>query len=723
MMNRFLSLVVIVALLLLPDSVPALGATAEDHPVQAELVPETAWVRPGAPFTVALRLRMEPHWHTYWRYPGDVGLPTKIDWDLPPGFEAGSIQWPHPQQIPFSGLINLGYEDEVMLLTEITPSESVEPGQSVRLGAEVSWLVCKEACIPGDADLSVELPVRVEPPPPRAEWAERFAEARSKLPLVSDEWEARAWRTEKQITLELSPPSWFEGAVREASFLPYHHGVTTLGSSQQQPTPGDAIVLTMEIDPNAEQPPTRLEGIVLSETGWRGPDSEKALHVSVPLSQEAGSVAAGAPGGRLHSVPLALLFAFAGGIILNLMPCVFPILSVKIMGFVKQAGESQGRVWRHGLLFTTGVVVSFWILAGVLIGLRAAGEQIGWGFQLQSPPVVVVLASVMFLFALNLFGVYEIGTSLTGVGGSVGATSSLWGSFLSGFLATVIATPCTAPLMGAALGFGLTQPPAVSFAIFTFLALGMASPYMVLALVPRLLRFLPKPGPWMVTLKQFFGFMLMATVVWLAWVLSLQAGATALVALFAGFTLMGAGCWVYGRWSSTGRRLPARWTARAIALALLAAGLGLAVGEASTPTAMAAEPSEPSGNGIAWEPFSPERLTQLREQGKPIFIDFTAAWCLSCQVNERVAFTGEVKRKLNELGITPLKADWTRKDETITRALARYGRSGVPLYVLYGRDPDRPPILLPVILTPKIVLDALERLEQTGPLAQSGATQ
>jgi thiol:disulfide interchange protein len=409
--------------------------------------------------------------------------------------------------------------------------------------------------------------------------------------------------------------------------------------------------------------------------------------------------------GPSPGVPLALLFAFIGGLILNLMPCVLPVLSLKVMGIVQQAGEGSREKLKHGLLFTFGVLVSFWILAGLLLLLRAGGEQLGWGFQLQSPAFVSVLSVFLFLFGLSMFGVFEIGTSLMSVGQGTQSKSAYAGSFTSGILATVVATPCTAPFMGSALGFALSQPVWVSLLVFTFLGAGMAAPYLLLTLSPGLLKFIPKPGVWMESMKQFMGFLLMATVLWLLWVLSLQTGAEGVVLLLGALLIAGLGGWIIGRWGNVAKPQPVRGIAQGIAILCIAGALVFSLLNIHSQT--------PSANGvhrqgsIEWQNYSPELVDRLRAERKPVFIDFTAAWCLSCQVNEKVAFGSEdVQKAFAAKRIVAVKADWTNKDDVIGRALASFGRNSVPLYVLY--PPGKDAVLLPEILTPQIVLDALE---------------
>jgi thiol:disulfide interchange protein len=415
----------------------------------------------------------------------------------------------------------------------------------------------------------------------------------------------------------------------------------------------------------------------------------------------------GGTGESSVSVVLALAFAFLGGLILNLMPCVLPVLSLKIMGMVQQAGESPRERFRHGLMFALGVVVSFWILSGVLLLLRAGGEQLGWGFQLQSPSFVVVLAVFLFMFGLNMFGVFEIGTSLTAVGQGVGRKSAYAGSFTSGVLATTVATPCTAPFMGSALGFALGQPAYVAMLIFTFLGLGMAAPYLLLTTSPKLLKMIPKPGAWMETMKHVMAFLLMATVLWLLWVLGLQTGADGVLILLASLLLVAVAGWVLGRWGNIAKETTTRRVAQAIALVCIVGALTFSLTSIHAQKPIIGN-AQTQGT-IKWMEYSPELVQRLRMEGKPVFIDFTAAWCLSCQVNDRVAFgSDEVQNAFREKGIAALKADWTNRDPVIAAGLAAFGRNSVPLYVFY--PPGKEAVLLPEILTPGIVLDALENV-------------
>lgn len=618
-MNRFKVFIPAIFFIACLSTALFAGPVKNAH-VEAELVSETKSIRPGETLWLALRLRMEEGWHTYWKDPGDSGLATSVQWDLPEGFEAGGIEWPRPERIELPPLVSFGYEGEVFLPVRVRVPVSLEAGSVQRIGARVKWLSCKEMCVPGKAELSLELPVSAGPSAIDERWREGFAGARRTLGLG----------------------------------------------------------------------PLKKNG-----TGEIGPG--------------------------IRSQKAALLFAFLGGLILNLMPCVFPVLSLKVLAFVNEAGEDRKKIWLHGLVFTGGVLVSFWALAGILLALRAAGSQIGWGFQLQSPAFLAFLAVLFFFFSLNLFGVFEIGTSLTRFGGSAGKSSGWMNSFLSGVLATAVATPCTAPFMGSALAFALSQPVMVSFRIFTALGLGMAFPYLALSCFPSLLKLLPRPGMWMVHLKRFLGLLLLLTVVWLVWVFGLQTANEAVAMLVSGLFFMMLGMLMLKRGPASkplgGRSFPAVFftlALRLLGIALLIAGLALAFGSLGV-----AKKSEGAGlsegpqAGIAWERFSTERLDELKAQGTPVFIDFTAAWCLTCQVNERLALNDrKVVRKFRELGIVALKADWTRRDEEVTQALARFGRSSVPLYVLYGRNGAEPPVILPELITPKIVLGSLGSIEE-----------
>jgi len=689
----------------------AIGFSAQAEPqrvghARVELAPEMDTIAPGQRFRVGLRFILDEHWHVYWRNPGDAGLPPTIEWDLPNGFEAGVIAWPFPEKFTVPPLMSYGYHHEILLPVTITSPPDLQPGTTVELAAEAKWLVCKEECIPGEATLSVTLPV-AQAPRIDTGYAELFADADDRRPLEGHGWSVAASVMDSTIELDLVPPEWFTDSPGKVDFLPYESKIINNAAPQVLARTENGYRLTVERSIYSLEKPERLAGILISESGWRGPGSERAIAFDVSTGAEPTEVVAATTdaGGVLR----ALLFALLGGLILNLMPCVLPVLSIKVLGFVQQANEGRRSPLGHGLVFTAGVLMSFWVLAGVLMILRAGGQQLGWGFQLQSPTFLVILSGFMFLFGLNLMGVFEVGTSLTSVGG--GARRAGWsGSFLSGVTATVVATPCTAPFMGSALGFSLAQPAWVGWLIFTALGLGMAAPYVVLSASPALLKFVPKPGRWMETLKQFMGFLLMATVIWLAWVLGVQAGVTAVMVLLIALLALGLGAWVYGRWGGFAVAAAKRRAAYIVAALLVVVGIVGGV-RAVDRTAEKASVTIDSDGAITWEPFSRERVRELRVAGEAVFIDFTAAWCLSCKVNERVAFSSEeVQERFDELDIVALKADWTSRSDEITQALAEYGRNSVPLYVLYGSG-EKQPIILPEILTPGIVLDALNKIK------------
>jgi thiol:disulfide interchange protein DsbD len=660
--------------------------------VTVSLLSETASIQPGREVTLGLRLQMADGWHTYWKNPADSGLPTRLTWRLPAGFEAGPLQWPRPERIAAPPLMSYGYEGEVLLPVTVRTPRDLPAGEPLRLAVRADWLECAEICLPGKAELEVVLPVRDAAPAP-SDAAPLFARAREDLPGDAGPWRVRALAVSKRLVLAFTPGT----AVHEAYFFSDQPQAVEFAEPQKLLQTADGF--TLDLAPSLSGPrATRLSGVLAVETA-AGP---RAVAVDVPVE-----AAAAAPAGHEVAAPvspwLPVAFAFVGGVLLNLMPCVLPVLALKVLGFVRQAGER--RVWRHGLAFTLGVLASFWTLAGLMLALRAGGRSIGWGFQLQSPAFVAAMAVLFLLIALNLMGVFEVGLSLVGAGQSRRPSEGHGASFWSGLLATVVATPCTAPFMGSALGFGLSQPAAHSLLVFTALGLGMAAPYLLLSASPRLLRFVPRPGPWMVRFKELMAVPMLATVVFLVWLLGRQAGVDGMAWLLAGLVLVGLAASLYGRAALAaveGR--PRRWSLAGAGL-LFAAGLAMALTRATVPAAASAAAAEASG----WEPFSEARRDALRAAGTPVFIDFTAAWCLSCQVNERVALEDPaVRARLREHGVALLKADWTLRDDRVTAALASYGRQGVPLYVLYGREKDAPPRLLPEVLTPGIVLDALD---------------
>ena len=680
------------------------GEAVSTPHVTADLLLEKSSVAPGESFDVALRLRMKDGWHTYWKHPGDSGDPTDISWKLPPGFTAGDIQWPYPHKISMAPLTTYGYEGEVMLLVPFKAASDAKPGTTARLTADAYWMVCEKICIPEEATLTVDVPIAKVPVTPSESAASAFASTRAKLPVWARDWKIVASENNGQLVLRIDPP---QGVVLDGNVQFFAASGPLIEYSAPQATSVDDGVVTIRLvrSPYLTGAPKRINGILLAANGARG-GTPAAFEFDVPFS--APSPGASAPSSTAPpTLFVALALAFAGGVILNLMPCVFPVVSLKILAFVQSAGDDPRRVRAHGLTFASGVLVACWALAALLLALRAAGEEIGWGFQLQSPGFVAAMAFLLFGLGLSLAGVVEIGTSLTRIGGA--GNGGYRSSFMNGVLATVVATPCTAPFMGAALGYAMTQSVATSMLIFTALGAGMAAPYVALSAFPALLRFLPRPGQWMVRFRQLTAFPLFATVAWLVWVFGHQTGIDGVLRLLLGLTLLALGLWIWGQWVTLSAAERTKWTARTAAAGVIAGGLVLA--GTSAPAATAA-PSSITAGGIAWETYSEERVATHRSEGRPVFIDFTAAWCLTCKVNERIALSSnEVHQLVKARNIAMLKADWTNRDPAITRALARFGRNGVPLYVLYEADPAAKPRVLPEILSPGSLLKAFAEVK------------
>ncbi len=695
-----LILAALVALICLVSGLASAAGPVRDGHVQAELVSEQEAWTPGATQWVGLRLQMDPGWHTYWQNPGDSGLPTEVAFRPPPGFQVGPLNWPYPLRTELAGLVSLGYEGTVLLPVRVEVPAQAPVGQRLTLRAEAKWLACADTCIPGQASLELTLPVA--PASGQGPLAGDFESARAALPQVEPGLQARAHVDGQTVVLDFTLP-----AAKEAGpaleFYPTEGTWLDLAAPQTLTRTPTGHRLELKRAPVDPRPPASVKGILVrpGAGGWavqlEAPVGQAAAAATASPADAAGPVRSSL--GEVHSLRLALVFAFFGGMILNLMPCVFPVISLKVMAFVEHGGNGL----KQALVFTGGVLASFWLVAGALLVLRAGGQHLGWGFQLQSPLFVALMASLFFGIALNLLGVFEVGLGLTRLG-QVGSTGSgSWNSFLSGVLATLVATPCTAPYMGSAIGFSLTQPAWASLLVFTTLALGMASPYVVLASWPALLRRLPRPGAWMETFKQALSFPLLLTVVFFVWVLDRQAGPQAVAALLTGLVLLGMAGWLYGRWGFSDRALP-----RLLAALCLLAGLGVAgFGAQRLATTTQVAPPE----ATVWEAWSPRLVEALLAEGRPVFLDFSASWCLSCQANEQMALNRpEVIQAFRERGVATLKADWTNRDEAITRALASFGRSGVPLYVLYSGRAGEPPRILPEVLTPGLVLEALAEL-------------
>jgi thiol:disulfide interchange protein DsbD len=694
------------SLLVAGGPVASMATPGPDSPkVRVELVSEARGVAPGQTFWVALYQRIAPGWHTYWVNPGDSGEPPRVEWALPAGFTVGQIAWPFPQRIPVGPAMTYGYSGEVVLPIPVTPPAGLTPGDWVTLRGRASWLVCEKICIPEEAPIALTLPVVPGAPAPDPRGATLIAAARQALPMPSP-WPASFTATTEDVTLTVDATGLMADRIEDVWFYPLQWGAIDLAAPQR--TRVDTAGIRVEVGRGAlrEAVAAPIEGVLVVAEALDGAIARHAF--SMKASPRSGAQAGGT---GLVSLLRAIGLALAGGLVLNLMPCVLPVLSVKALGLVQHSSGRRSPLRAHGLAYTAGVLASFAIVAGALIGLRAGGEQVGWGFQLQSPAFVTLLAWLFFVLALSFSGAIAVSGRFSGTGQTFAARSDYAGSFFTGALATVAATPCTAPFMGAAVGFAIAQPWPTALLVFEALGLGLALPYLLLTLVPAWSRFLPKPGPWMAHLKQFLAFPLYASAAWLVWVVSQQAGPHGVGAALAGIVLIAFASWLHR--SLGGVRALWRRTATVAVVALLPA-LILGV-VALAPLGAGTRSPTPEGvaaGGVGWEPFSPERLIALRASGKPVFVNFTAAWCVTCLVNERVALRSPaVADVFAKKGVVALKADWTTRDPVISQMLSSLGRSGVPLYALYPPGAATgTPTLLPQILTEGAVIDALDKI-------------
>jgi len=709
----------IVAFILAVAALPSWGQDFQMGPVDteqaiAELVAEVKSVQPGMTFDVALRLELDPHWHVYWKNPGDTGLATSVEWTVPEGVQIGELEFPVPEKIITPpDFVSYGYEGELFFLAKVTVPEGLDLGETLSLKADASWLACEQMCIPGGAKLALELPVATDDGGAASAWADALADARSNLPADPEGAVLTFEVLESTISASIAWDG-FEGVDPDSLyFYAEEEGLISSAAKQNFALSDSSLLVSMQKSEYHEGSVERLSGVLVSEIGFPALGGTKAIYLDSARAVSAAASASGAlPVGSSIGFAQALLFAFLGGMILNLMPCVFPILSIKVLGFVQQSGEDNKRAFTHGLTFAGGVIASFWVLAGALIALRAGGQSLGWGFQLQSPYFVGALLLIMFLLGLSLAGVFEVGTSAVSLAGKVKG-EGYGGSFFSGVLATAVATPCTGPFMGPALGFALTLSAFQSLTVFTFLALGMAAPYVVLSSFPKLIEKLPRPGPWMETFKQLMSFPMFATCIWLVWLMGAHVGNDGLIMVLGGLLVVAIGAWVYGRWSVPSKPAATRRVSTTVAAVIAVLGIWMLIpSEEATNAVSLEEAGGPDQYGVVWESFSPEKVAAARADGKPVFIDFTAKWCLTCKANKAVVFASdEVKRRFEQLGVVMVKADWTKRNPVITEALEQFGRSGVPLYVLYDGKSDTP-MILPELLNPGIVLDALDKVEK-----------
>ncbi len=705
-------------LLVSPAVYPLSGSVVATDNVKARLISEVEAIAPGQTVWVALELNIRDGWHTYWRNPGDSGQATSLHWTLPAGVTAGDIVWTAPHRFEIPPLVNYGYAKHAMHLVQITAARDLKAGAPLELAAQANWLVCADVCIPESAQLHLRLPVSAAGGAVDPAVAPLFTAARTELPSAQPA--AAGARIEGDHLVLTLGKEW--GAtlaqIKALTFYPYDDFGIEYAAPQTFRQAQDSVELVLKIADGATHA-AEIRGVLLATVQNGGGSDTVPIEIAAALTGAGAAAAAGAAAvstavpaiSRMASdaptLPVLVLLAVVGGLILNLMPCVFPVLSIKAIGLVEQAKKHPAAVRAKGFVFAAGVLCSMLALAAVLLALRAGGEQIGWGFQLQSPLFVTLMIYLLLAVGLNLSGVFEVGGGLAGVGDGLTRGDSYRASFFTGVLTTLVATPCTAPFMAAAVGAALTQSPAVALIIFAALGTGLSLPYLLLSLAPWMRRALPKPGAWMDTMKQLFAFPMYGSAAWLLWVLAQQTSSIGLGAALAGAILVALAAWSYqkSKISSSGSRMAALVTTLAAVLLALAlpvrfSGIAAAAPNAALPAA------------DAWQPYDATRVAELNAQGRPLLLNFTASWCLTCLLNERNAFSdAAVMKTFRGKGVTLMKGDWTNRDPAITKALSDFGRAGVPLYVVYNSQPgSKAPVVLPQLLTPGVVQSVFANL-------------
>ena len=697
-------------LLAMTFAAQAAAAPVSTGHVAIELVPQERAAVPGGTIFVALRQVIEPGWHTYWRNPGDSGLPTKIAWTLPVGWRAGDFVWPVPSRISTGegaeAILNYVYSGEVLLAVPIEVPATARPGDLVTLKAAVSYLVCKDICVPEDGEVTLSLPVAATSGP-HPLWGDAVAKALEAAPKAQG-FTAVFQRSASGLRLAVTDPSLRGAMLTGADFFAF----SPLAAASKAPLRIERGPegLTLDLapgDPAAGAAPETIAGVLVLPGGAYEITAKAG---PLPAAASGNGVVAGNPPAKL-SLPLAIAFAVLGGLILNLMPCVFPILSMKAAALSGHGQDAEG-ARLQGIAFFAGVLATFLGLAGLLIAAKAGGAAVGWGFQLQSPAVVASLALIMLAVALNLSGLFEIGASAQGVGADLAGKGGLAGSFFTGVLAVVVAAPCTAPFMATAMGYAFTQPPFVALAVFTGLAVGFAAPFTGLAFAPALITRLPRPGAWMDTLRKVLAFPMYATAAWLVWVLAQQGGSGGLARVLAAAVGLAFAAWMFGRAQTRAAAGARPWFSLIVAGVFAVAAFAGVIwpGYAVPAASSAATPQPAAGGGASLQsvPFSPEKLAALRAEGRVVFVDFTAAWCVTCQVNERSAILRSgVAAAFARTGAVYMVGDWTNRDAVIAGVLAEHGRAGVPLYLVYGKG-GREAVVQPQLLTEGMVIRAVE---------------
>lgn len=707
---------ILLLLFILSFSPPIQAQVHEQAPasplVKVQLIAENDAIKPGVPFAVALRQEITPEWHTYWTNPGDSGLATTVTWALPEGFTANEMQFPTPHRQRTGDLVNYGYNDNVMSIATITPPSVFNDQHEVTLKGKATWLVCKEICIPESQEFELKLPVSDNPAP--GPWASAFTAARAMMPQ-SHQATQTAEHDISTITITLDPlPLPADQLPEEAYFFP-HDGLLIVHSGEQKMTLDNRkITLTMKRAPTRSAAIQRVTGDIWLRTmtgeqsfHFDAPVTDKTPAPTLPPASEPGqtvTIAPAAPAPTVMETTLlaALIGAFLGGILLNLMPCVFPVLSLKALSLVHKAHhESRTKVVLSGLSYTAGVLASFALLAFILITLKSSGQHIGWGIQLQSPIFVASMALLLFAIGYLLSGAVTLGGNLIGIGNTLANKGGHLGSFFTGALAVIVATPCTAPFMGGAVFYAMTQGSAATFAVLLALGFGLALPYLFLTVVPGALRFLPRPGVWMEHFKQFLAFPMIAASIWLVWVLAQQTGSMGVLLSLLSMLFLSFALWLYGTTQNRPRNL---WVV--IKMLLAVASLVLAI---CFVTRQPQPVAQTAGQTSEYEDYSAVRLAELRATSQPAFVNMTAAWCISCLANEKATLsTDSVKGFFKDNRITYLKGDWTNYDDAITQYLKEFGRSGVPIYVFYPADQSKAPVVLPQVLTPSLVIETIK---------------
>ncbi len=649
---------------------------------RATLVSEVKSIAPGAKFSVALHLEHPDGWHSYYRNSGGLEEAPAIAWTLPPGFTSGPIQWPVPQVKDGYFGKSFIYSGSPVFLIDLSAPTSLAPGQTITLNAAATWQICEETCINEQKTLNLSLPVATTAELDPAA-APLFAKARASQPAKPQGWSATAQSDGGDILLRVKPGDALDHDPTD--FIPDQPFVQSASSGGSIQRDGDSWLI-------------RLKRATQNAIGKEIPQGDSLSGVLIgpsPVALPETTIAKASPAAP-PSLPFSRFLPILGGmllggLILNLMPCVFPVIGLKIMGFVQQAGSDRRKIAAHGVIFALGVFVSFGVLSAILFTARATT---GWGYQLQDPWVVLTLMLLMFVLALNMAGVFEMGTSATSVGGSLQTRHGLAGSFFSGVLATVVATPCSGPFLGVAIGAAFALPALQFFTAFAAMALGLALPYLVLSVFPKLIGFLPRPGPWMESFKQAMSFLLFATAGYLLWVYAGLIDLENLLGPILGLSAIAVAAWIHGRWNLPHRKRSTRITALLLTLLFAAGGF------------LIAKPPKPSA--LQWETWSPARVEELLAAGSPVYLDFTAQWCATCQVNKKRAYTKEVVALMKEKGVVALKADKTKPNPDIEAALQKLGRSAIPVNVLQA--PGRDPVVLPELLAPDDLLDALKKL-------------